>query len=129
MNLVTIQGQTYNLDQLVRYITHVGSREVGATEEIVDPKPIFGEYRYLELVFSDGSRVELDGVQSAALLRHLAASGTTLDLDQVDEAALGHVLVHDTESGDVVLPEPVEEESRDEWPGGLESGELGAGHA
>ncbi len=105
MNLVTIKGETYNLDLLVKYITHVGTREVGTTGEIVDPKAIFGEYRYLELVFADGSRVELDAVQSSALMRRLASEGPVLDLDQVDEAALGHVLVRDTEGGDIILPD------------------------
>ncbi len=105
MNLVTIKGQTYNLDHLVRYIPHMGQREVGVTEEgLTDPRPIFGEYRYLELVFVDGSRVELDGIQSDVLLRHLAAQGPALDLDLVDEAVLGHVVVRNSESGDVILP-------------------------
>ncbi len=106
MNLVTIKGQTYNLDLMVRYLTHVGSREIGATEGIAhEGTPIFGEYRYLELFFADGSTVELDGIQSAALLKHLSAQGPSLDLDAIDEAALGHVLVHDTEVGDVILGE------------------------
>ncbi len=120
MNFVTIKGQTYNLDQLVRYLSHVGSREIGATGEIVNPRPIFGEYRYVELIFADGSRVELDGIQSAALLRHLASLGPTLDLDQIDETALGHVLVHNTDVGDVILAD----EARDEpWGGEIEAGD------
>lgn len=109
MNLVTIKGETYNLDLLVKYITHVGTREVGTTEEIVDPRAIFGEYRYVELVFADGSRVELDAVQSSALLQRLAAGGPALDLDRLDESALGHVVVHDTEGGDIILPDEPDE--------------------
>jgi hypothetical protein len=106
MNLVTIQGRTYNLDLMVRYEARVGTREVGVEEGVAEEgRPIFGEYRYLELVFADGSKVELDGVQSEALLRRLGAQGPPLDLDAVDEAALGHVVVRDTEIGDVVLGE------------------------
>ncbi len=116
MNLVTIKGQTYNLDHMVRYISHMGQREVGVTQGPGEPRPIFGDYRYLELVFVDGARVELDGIQSDALLRHLAAQGPALDLDLVDEAVLGHVLVRDSESGDVILPseEESDEEQREE---------------
>lgn len=103
--LMTIQAQTYNLDHLVRYISHTGSREVGATEHVrTEAEPIFAAYRYLELFFSDGSRVTLDGIQSQALLRVLSRSAQLLDLDQIDEAVLGPVLVHDTEGGDVILP-------------------------
>lgn len=117
MNLVTVKGQTYNLDHLVRYISHTGQRESGVTEGPDGPRPVFGEYRFLELVFADGSRVELDGIQSEALLRHLASEGPALDLDQVDEEVLGHVVVRDSESGDVILPsedETDEERSEEE---------------
>lgn len=117
MNLVTIKGQTYNLDLLVRYIPHLGQREVGVTDGPGEPRPIFGEYRYLELVFSDGSRVELDAIQSDALLRHLAAQGPALDLDLVDEAILGRAVVRNSESGDVYMPsqdESAEEQSEEE---------------
>lgn len=119
MNLVTIKGQTYNLDHLVRYVPHMGQREVGVTGSPRDPRPIFGDYRYLELVFVDGSRAELDGIQSDALLRHLAAQGPALDLDLVDEAVLGHVVVRDSESGDVILPS---EDESSEGCGCVESG-------
>jgi hypothetical protein len=113
MNLVTIKGQTYNLDQMVRYIHRVGSREVGVAPEIAhEGRPIFGEYRYVELVFADGSRVELDAIQTAALLRHLEALAPALDLDAIDEAALGHVLVHNTEVGDVILGEDAPPDDR-----------------
>lgn len=109
MRLVTTRGQTYNLAHLVRYQTHVGTREVGVTEHVrAESEPVFGEYRYLELFFADGSRVELDGIQSAALLRYLKRHAHTLDLDRIDEEALGHVLVHDTEAGDVILPSTAE---------------------
>ncbi len=106
-SLVTIRGQSYNLDHLVRYATHTGSREIGSTGHIAeDAEPVFGIFRYLELFFSDGSRVTLDGPQSQALLAFLDRFAERLDLDQIEEAALGRVLVHDTEAGDVILPAP-----------------------
>ena len=109
MRLVTTRGQTYNLAHLVRYLTRIGTREVGATEHVrAEAEPVFGEFRYLELFFSDGSRVELDGIQSSALLRYLKRHAHVLDLDQIDEDVLGHVLVHDTEAGDVILPSSAE---------------------
>ncbi len=108
MILVTIKGETYNLDQMVKYITHVGQREIGATESLINPVPVFGEFRFLELVFADGSHVELDGIQSEALLAFLETRSHQIDLDQIDEKVLGHVVVHNSEVGDLVLAEEEE---------------------
>jgi hypothetical protein len=106
MTFVTVNGQTYNLRHLVKYVSHVGQREVGVTESVVEPQPIFGEFRYIELFFSDGTSIALDGIQTDAFLNCLAGWSKTLDLDRIEEAALGHVVVHDTdEGGDIILPE------------------------
>jgi hypothetical protein len=106
MTFVTVNGQTHNLQHLLRYITHLGQREVGVSESVVDPQPIFGEFRYVELVFTDGAQVTLDAVQSEAFLKFLAGRSQRLDLDSIEEAALGHVVVRDTdEGGDIILPE------------------------
>ena len=100
-----MQGQTYNLAQLVRYSLRTGQREVGAKTNRLDPLPLFAEFRFAELFFSDGSKVELDGVQTEAFLKYLEKQSERLDLDQVETRAVGRVLVHDTaEGGDIVLP-------------------------
>lgn len=105
MLLITVKGQTYHLSQLVRYATHVGQRGVGATTDLVEPEPIFGDFQFLELFFSDGSHVDLDEVQSRAFLKFVVQRATMLDLDKVDEESLGTILVHDTEEGgDIILP-------------------------
>ncbi len=105
MIFVTVQGQTYNLGQLVRYVTHIGQRSVSATSDIVDPEPIFGDFRYVELHFSDGAHVALDEAQTRAFLALIAQRGSHLDLDKIDSEVLGTVLVHDTEEGgDIILP-------------------------
>lgn len=104
MMFVTVGGITYNLAQLVKFKTHIGQREVGATESVVDPQPIFGDFQYLELVFSDGAKVELDEAQTRAFLPFLRNRAPLLDLDKVEEAILGEVLVHGTEEGgDIIL--------------------------
>lgn len=104
MTLVTVGGTTYNLDLLVRFVTHKGQREIGATDSLVDPQPIFGEFEFVELFFSDGARVELGEAQTRAFLAWIARRSMVIDLDSVDEAVVGHIVVHDTEEGgDVIL--------------------------
>lgn len=106
MMFVTVQGQTFQLSHLVKYVTHIGQREIGVTESVRNPEPIFGDFRYVELFFVDGSVVQLDGVQTEAFLSFLEGRALVLDLDRVDESALGHIVVHDTaEGGDIILPD------------------------
>jgi hypothetical protein len=105
MTLITVGGTTYNLHQLVRFVSHTGQREIGATSSVLNPEPIFGEFRFVELFFSDGARAELDEAQTRAFDAWLAERSQRLDLDMVEEAILGHVVVHDTdEGGDIILP-------------------------
>jgi hypothetical protein len=116
MKLVKIRDEFYNLDHLVRFVEHVGQSEVGTVgEDTRSPRPVFDEFRYVELFFLDGSRVELDEAQTDAFRRVITDRGVILDLDQVDEDALGHVLVKDSEAGDVIVPPEAleaDEESR-----------------
>jgi hypothetical protein len=108
MILLTVQGQTYNLDYLVKFVTHTGQREAG-TAGLVDPEPVFEDYRYVELVFADGVRVTLDDAQTRAFLTFLRRRSYNVDLDRVEEAAIGHVVVHDTaEGGDIIFQTPEE---------------------
>lgn len=105
MLFLTVHGQTHNLAYLLRYVLHEGQREIGATGSLVDPEPIFGPFRYAELIFRDGTRITLDGPQTEAFLKEMRRRGHFVDLDAVDEKALGHVIVHDTdEGGDIILP-------------------------
>ncbi|GIW86000.1 MAG: hypothetical protein KatS3mg108_0324 [Isosphaeraceae bacterium] len=111
MILLTIQGQTYNLDYLVKYRVHTGQREV-ATSGLVDPEPVFEDYRYIELVFADGVCITLDDVQTKAFLNFLRRRSYTLDLDRIDEIAFGPVVVHDTvEGGNIIFQTPEEAEA------------------
>jgi hypothetical protein len=116
MNLVKVRNGFYNLDFLVKFVEHVGQSEVGTVhEDTGTPRPVFDEFRYFELFFLDGSRVELDEAQTEAFRRAVTDSGAILDLDQVDEDTLGHVLIKDSEVGDVIVPQEVletDEESR-----------------
>ena len=102
MNLAKIGGETYNLDLLLKYVEHVGQREVGTGGDPMHPEPAFGDFRYVSLHFLDGSAVTLDSPQSEAFLEHVLRR-PVLDLDRVDEQAIGLVLVHDSEGGDVIL--------------------------
>jgi hypothetical protein len=110
MFFLTVQGQTYNLDHLVRFVTHTGRRQVGTDESLTDPEPIFEDFRYVELIFSDGTSISLDGPQTEAFLNFLARRSQVLDLDKVEEATVGHIVVRDTEEGgDIILPTPAED--------------------
>jgi hypothetical protein len=103
--LLKVRDGFYNLDYLVKFVEHVGQREVGALrEDTGSPRPIFDEFRYVELFFLDGSRVALDAAQTEAFRRAVVDRGPVLDLDRVDEEALGRVLVRDSEAGDVIMP-------------------------
>jgi hypothetical protein len=116
MNLVKVRNGFYNLAYLVKFIEHVGQSEVGtASEDTRALQPIFDEFRYFELFFLDGSRVELDEAQTEAFRRAVTDGSAILDLDQVDEDTLGHVLVTDSEAGDVIVSQEVlqtDEDSR-----------------
>ena len=114
MQLLTVQSQTYHLAQLVRYRLHTGQREVGAKTNRLEPLPLFADFQFAELLFSDGSRVELVGAQTEAFLKHLEKFANRLDLDQVETRAVGTVLVHDTaEGGDIVIPREPESQGSD----------------
>lgn len=103
MILLTVQGQTYNLDYLVKFVTHTGQRDIGGTG-VTEPEPVFEPFRYVELIFADGVHVTLDDVQTEAFLTYMRRRSFTIDLDRVEEAAIGHVVVHDTvEGGDIIL--------------------------
>jgi hypothetical protein len=105
MQLLTVQGQTFNLAHLVRYTLHVGQREVGAGAGGIDPVPLFADFRYAELFFVDGSRILLQGPQTEAFLVQIERSAEQLDLDRVEAQTVGNVVVHGTdEGGDIVLP-------------------------
>jgi hypothetical protein len=117
MNLVKIGNAYYNLHYLVKYVEHVGQSEVGTIDEDpLGPRPAFDDFRYYELFFLDGRQVTLDEAQTEAFRRFVTAKGSTLDLDQVDEDTLGHVLVRDTESGDVIVSPETLERDEDATP-------------
>ena len=105
MTWVKVGGETYNLGLLLKFVERTGQREVGAIPDVVAPEPVFDEFRFVELVFVDGTRVELDGPQTEAFLRHVRSDGPPLDLDRVDAEVLGRVIVRDSEGGDVILPQ------------------------
>jgi hypothetical protein len=116
MRWVKIGGSTYNLDTLIRYEQHIGEREVGSRGGIMNPEPIFREFRFVALHFLDHTSVELDGPQTEAFLRCIGADGGVLDLDKVDEDVVGHVFVKGSEAGDIIMSEEDEAE-RDRWSG------------
>jgi hypothetical protein len=94
---------------LVKYVEHVGQRRSGRSTRIAGPPAGLRRLPFFELFFLDGRQVTLDAAQTEAFRRFVDAKGSTLDLDQVDEDALGHVLVRDSESGDVIVsPETLE---------------------
>ena len=112
MQLLTVQGQTFNLAQLVRYTLHIGQREVGTTPNGINPVPVFADFRYAELLFTDGSRIQLQAEQTEAFLVHIERHAERLDLDRVETQSVGKVVVHGTaEGGDIVLPAAEGEES------------------
>jgi hypothetical protein len=105
MQLLTVQGKTFNLAHLVNYTLHVGQREVGTTSSGINPVPVFADFRYAELVFTDGSLILLQAEQTEAFLAHVARHAFRLDLDQIEAQSVGNVVVHGTvEGGDIVLP-------------------------
>ncbi len=108
MILLTVQGQTYNLDYLVKYVFHTGESEVTPPGP-ADDEPSFKTYRYIELLFADGTNIALDKIQTEAFLTYIARRSLTLDLDRIDELAVGHVVVHGTdEGGDIIFQTPEE---------------------
>src|SRR5215213_5211191 len=118
MKLMKIHNTFYNLGYLVKYVEHVGQREVGTNEDDpLNPSPQFDDFPYFELFFLDGSRVTLDQEQTEAFLRIAVEGSSTLDLDRVDEELLGAVLVKDPVSGDVIVPPEVLEQDEESGPG------------
>lgn len=112
MLFVTVQNKSYNLAHLIYYESLIGQSEVGATATVVvEPEPVFGDFRYVQLVFSTGERVSLDAPQSEAFLAFIGTRSTRLDLDFIEQSTVGTILVHDTEEGgDIFLPARDEDE-------------------
>jgi hypothetical protein len=113
MHYLKVNGRCYNLTHLIQYVAHAGQHEVGMTNSVVDPEPIFGAFTYYQLIFTDGSSVTLDEAQSRAFAAYMEQRASTLDLDKVEEAIMGHVVVQDTEEGGDIILAP---ESQDDEP-------------